>query len=121
MATGIDVSTRLLISGVPEIRQRINRLFSTRKNTLVLRRSYGSDLPDLLDKKTTPQWVIDLYAETANALADPANGLSDEISLERVYLRNSVNELMAGKVELALEVEMLLNGERVLIDGVQIQ
>ena len=121
MATGINAQTGQLISGADELRQRINRLFSTRKRTLPLRRNYGSSLPDLLDKKVNAEWRMDLFAETADALADPDNGLNDEVKLQRTYLIATGDDVLAGNIELALDLELLISGEVIRMEGVVVK
>ncbi len=121
MSTGVNAVTGQPISGIDELRQRINRLFSTRKGSLPLhRRPYGSNLPNLLDKKITPEWRMDLFAETAAALADPENGFTDELRLQRTYLIVTGEEVLQGSVELSLDLELLLDGRVIRMDGVTI-
>jgi len=117
---GINAVTGELITGVDELRQRINRLFSTRKGGLPLRRSYGCNLPDLVDRKMTQEWQIDLFAETAAALADPDNGLVDEVKLQRTWLITTADGIAAGSVELALDLILLISGEQIRMEGVTI-
>lgn len=99
------------------MRQRIQRLFRTRKGELVLRRTYGSNLPDLVDKKTGPGFRLDVYAQTAEALANPANEINDEFVLHRVQM-NADQE--TGSIALALLGEYLVHGQVVTIEGIKL-
>ena len=77
MTIGMHSDTGKQLSGLDELWQRVTRLLKTRKGTLVGRRGYGSDLPALVDGNLTATFVLDLYAATVDAVADPDNGLSD--------------------------------------------
>lgn len=50
------------------IRQSIADILTTRRGTRVMRRSYGSDLPALVDTPISPETEIDLYAATVDAI-----------------------------------------------------
>ena len=112
MAIGMDQHTGRKLSGLEELKQRINRLFKTRKGALLLRREWGSNMPDLIDAKVTDDFRLDIYAESAATLADPANEIYDEFKLHRTVLSG---DLENGEVAVDLEGEYLVNGELVTL------
>jgi len=116
MANGVNLDTGEWFEGVEEVKQRIRRVMQTRKSSLPLRRSYGSNLPRLIDGKVTAVFRIDVFAEVAVALADPANELIDEFKLKQVFFDYS-----DGAVNLELEGEYLLDGSPIWIDGIVIK
>jgi len=113
MAIGMDQLTGKKIEGLAELKQRIQRLMHTRKGTLLLRRDYGSNLPQLVDSKITPNFPLELYAETSTALADPANELVDEFKLSQVKMNYE-----DGDVSLTLQGEYLVDGSQVTMEGI---
>lgn len=117
MAIGMDQHTGRKLTGLEELKQRINRLFKTRKGSLLLRRNWGSNMPELVDAKVTDDFRLDIYAESAAALADPANEIYDEFKLHRTVLSG---DLENGEVVVDLEGEYLVNGELVTLKGVQL-
>ena len=71
MAT-IDAATGKLLSGVGEVWQSINTIFSTLKGSRIERRTFGANRNNFQDKGISPRNLIDFYAEIANALkAEP--------------------------------------------------
>ncbi|MCW7553650.1 hypothetical protein NX722_13635 [Endozoicomonas gorgoniicola] len=115
MAIGTHEETGKKIDGLPELQQRIQRLFRTRKNNLVIRRAYGSNLPKLVDKKTVPGFRLDVCAEAAETLANPANEIHDEFKLHRTQLDIN-NE--TGAIDMVLVGEYLVDGEIVRLEGI---
>ncbi|WP_422134954.1 hypothetical protein [Endozoicomonas sp. ALD040] len=115
MSIGTHEITGKRLEGLPELQQRIQRLFRTRKVTLVVRRAYGSNLPELVDKKTVPGFRLDVYAEVAEALANPANEINDEFKLHQTQMTVD-NE--NGEVQLSLLGEYLVDGQVVKIEGI---
>ena len=115
MAHGMNQTNGQAISGVAELQQRIARLFRTRKGSLLIRRNYGSNLPRLVDGKVTEAFRVDLYAETAAALADPANEINDEFRLRQVRMHYK-----DGDVSLDLDGELVASGEPITMEGIRL-
>ncbi|KDM91399.1 dTDP-glucose pyrophosphorylase [Photobacterium galatheae] len=115
MATGLDERTGLLIDGVAELKQRLQRCMRTRKSTLPLSRGYGSNLPHRIDRKINPELEMDLYADVADMIADPLNGFTDEIKLNRVWLERGDNRVFVG-----VEVTLRFDGSVEKISGLSV-
>lgn len=115
MAIGTHEITGKKLEGLPELQQRIQRLFRTRKGNLVIERAYGSNLPNLVDKKTVPGFRLDLYAETAETLSNPANQIYDEFKLHQTQM--SVDD-SSGEISLTLVGEYLIDGQTVKLEGI---
>ncbi|MEI8634718.1 dTDP-glucose pyrophosphorylase [Vibrio sp. PP-XX7] len=115
MATGIHETTGKIITGTEELKQRLQRCMRTRLCSLPLARGYGSDLPSRIDAKITPALEIDIYADVANMLAHPPNGLTDEIKLVRTWLVRGEHS-----VTLSLEVKLLFDGSIEEISGLSL-
>lgn len=66
---GVDASTGKPLSDLDHLRQSLRDILTTRIGTRVMRRDYGSRIPDLIDRPITPRLAVELYAAVAEALA----------------------------------------------------
>lgn len=64
----MDRSTGQPLSGWPSVVQSIATILTTPIGTRVMRREFGSELMDLVDRPMTPEVVLALYAATAYAV-----------------------------------------------------
>lgn len=110
---GINISTGKSLSGVAHVRQSIRDILTTRIGTRVMRRDYGSRLPELIDNPMNELLKVELFAATAEALVK----WEPRFRLERVYLQSASE---AGKIVLALEGKILINNEPVRLEGIEI-
>jgi hypothetical protein len=85
-----------MISGDADIAQSVARILSTRIGSRVMRRSFGSRLPELQDTPLTPRNAILWIAATAGAL----RRWEDRIKVERVSV--AMNQGAAGRLELTI-------------------
>lgn len=109
--TGISATTGQALGGVAHLRQSIRDILSTRIGTRIMRRDYGSRLPELVDNPLNELTKVELFAATAEALAR----WEPRFLLERVFVE-SVSE--AGRIVIALEGKHLLDGEPITIEGI---
>lgn len=101
------------IGGSAHLKQSVKDILTTRLNSRVMLRQYGSRLPELVDNPLNELTKVELFAATAEALAT----WEPRIRLDRVYVQ-SVSE--AGKIVIALEGRILLNNEPITLDGIEI-
>ena len=94
---GMNAHTGQPLAGLGHLRQSIADILSTPLNTRVMRRDYGSDLPDLIDRPLNGETLVDVYAATADALAR----WEPRLRLTRV----SIADAVAGHLILVLEGE----------------
>lgn len=66
---GLSSTTGRPVDGIEHLRQSIRTILGTRVGLRVMRRTFGSDLPLLVDQPMTEAWKLDLFAATAEALA----------------------------------------------------
>ena len=109
---GINAHTGQALSGIDHLRQSIRDILTTRLGTRVMRRDYGSRLPDLVDNPITPKLAMELYAATAEALQK----WEPRLRLTRVR----IVEAVAGRVMLDLEGVYLPDGNDITISGVEV-
>ena len=99
---GLNATTGQAIDGLDHLRQSVRDILTTPIGSRVMRRDYGSRLPDLIDQPMTPRLAVELYAATAEAL----RRWEPRFKLTRVRLTDA----RAGWVELTLEGEVRLQG-----------
>lgn len=98
------------LSGRDHLAQSVCDILSTPIGSRVMRRNYGSNLPDLIDAPMTPDLMVEIYAETAVAL----DQWEPRFKLSRV----GVAEANAGHLVLDLEGEYLPDGSSVTLEGI---
>lgn len=92
---GMDRHTGAPLEGQDHLAQSIADILTTPIGTRVLRRDYGSRVPDLIDAPLNGQTIVQVYAATADAL----DKWEPRIRLDRVTLDDAAD----GKVTLRLE------------------
>lgn len=110
---GMNPATGKASSGAEHLKASIRDILTTRIGTRVMRRDYGSRLPELVDNPTGELLKVELFAATAEALVK----WEPRFRLDRVYLQSASE---AGKIVLALEGRILLNDEPVRLEGIEI-
>lgn len=66
---GMDRNTGRKLSGIEHLWQSVEDILTTRIGSRVMRRSYGSKLPDLIDEPYNEETKVDMIAATAEAIA----------------------------------------------------
>jgi phage baseplate assembly protein W len=66
--SGMNRHTGRALDGTEHLAQSIHDILTTPIGSLVMLRSYGSGLPDILDQPINGQTLIDTYVATAEAL-----------------------------------------------------
>ena len=109
---GINAYTGQPLSGLDHLRQSIADILSTPLNTRVMRRDYGSRLPELIDQPITPRLAVELYAATAEAL----RRWEPRFKLTRVRIAKAE----VGQVVLDLEGIYLPDGQATVLTAVEV-
>lgn len=110
---GMDAATGKRLGGRNHLRQSVTKILTTRIGTRNRRRAFGSRLPERIDNPAGPALAIDIIADTAAAL----DQWEPRYRLERVI----VNQSIPGRCELDLDGVDLVNGERVILDGIVVE
>lgn len=108
---GISATTGRALSGIDHLRQSVRDILTTRVGTRVMRREYGSLVPDLVDAPLNENTMVDLYAETVAALVK----WEPRIDVEQV----TASIPAPGRVELSLVGVYTPTGQPVTIDGIE--
>ena len=109
---GMNAHTGEPLSGLDHLRQSIADILSTPLNTRVMRRDYGSRLPELIDQPITPRLAVELYAATAEAL----RRWEPRFKLTRVRIAKAD----VGQVVLDLEGIYLPDGKATVLTAVEV-
>ena len=109
---GMSATTGKALDDLAHLRQSITDILTTRKGTRVMRRDYGSLLPDLIDAPINAETIVDIYAETAIALAT----WEPRIQIDSVTMTASA----PGSVTLELVGIYTPTGEPITVDGLRV-
>jgi len=66
--TGMNATNGRVLSGLAHIRQSLADILTTPIGTRVMRRDYGSEVPELIDQPLNGATTLRIYAATAHAV-----------------------------------------------------
>lgn len=107
---GTNAATGKPLSGIAHLRQSVSDILCTRLGTRVMRRTYGSKVPDLVDAPMNGRTLLEIYAASAEALGrwEP-----------RIRVKTVVAASAApGEVVLDLSGTYLPDGREITLDGI---
>jgi uncharacterized protein len=109
---GTNSQTGKPLSGFEHFKQSIQDILATRKGSRVMRRDYGSNLPELVDAPANPTTVAQVIYEGAIALTlwEP------RLALKRIVCES----ITAGKIVLGVEGTYLPDGQSITMDGITV-
>jgi phage baseplate assembly protein W len=90
---GMNAVTGRSISGVEHLSQSIGKILSTPLGSCIQRRSFGSEVPDLIDAPSNGATQIRLYAAIATALMR----WEPRLTVTRVQLLTDTDAAFAGE------------------------
>ncbi|MGM0563679.1 MAG: GPW/gp25 family protein [Pseudomonadota bacterium] len=96
--SGMNVKTGRPLTGIEHIQQSVQDILTTPVGSRVMRRSYGSFLPDLIDAPTNEASILQAYAASAIALAEW------EPRIELSAINAAVDANTQGRTVLELDV-----------------
>lgn len=109
MSYGMNSSTGLRIDGLQHIEQSIAQILTTPIGSRVMRRDFGSLIPELIDQPLNDETQLMIYAATATAIRK----WEPRFRMTRVQLHT---QGLSGAAELHL-VGAVQMGERWMIDA----
>ncbi|WP_455466387.1 GPW/gp25 family protein [Bartonella sp. B39] len=113
MNTGMDRTTGKPLVGIDHLRQSIIDILSTRIGTRVMRRDYGSRVPELIDAPINDAFAVTLYAAIAEAL----DQWEPRFKLKKIDFK----VVEAGQVSLSFEGIYLPSGKPITMEGLLIK
>ena len=112
---GIDAGTGAVLAGPAHLRQSVRDVLATRIGTRVMRREYGSRLPELVDAPLNDGLRAAVVAATAEAL----RRWEPRLRLRRVRVRAAPADSPA-RVHLDLEGEHVPDGAPLALAGIPV-
>lgn len=98
----MNAITGSAIDGLDDLKQSIRDILTTPMGSRVMRRDYGSRLPDLVDAPINRRSLAAMYAATASAL----RRWEPRFKLRQVSLETAA----VGRVLITVSGEFLING-----------
>lgn len=109
---GLNATTGQAMDGLAHLRQSVRDILTTPIGSRVMRRDYGSCLPDLIDQPMTPRLAVELYAATADAL----RRWEPRIRLTRVRIEAAA----PGRITLGLDAQYRADGQWLSIFSLEV-
>ena len=110
---GMDEKTGKFLSDVEYLKQSIKTIITTRIRARVMRRNFGSNVFNRIDKPINGELIAEIYSDIVEALFT----FEPNFSLTKV----SVNSIEEEKLYLDLEGEMLENGQIIKLERMEIK
>ncbi len=110
---GINAHTGTPLEGLGHLRQSVRDILTTPIGSRVMRRDYGSRLPELVDAPMNEATRLDLLTATVEALS------TWEPRLEVLSVDTSTDA--AGVVALSMVGRYLPDGQEITIDGIEVR
>ena len=115
MKSGMNKHTGEVLTGVAYLRQRLEDVINTPLGSVPGARGFGSRLFEMVDANIDSDFYMTAYEHLADAVSNPANGLEDFQLVEMVVDRESPHHYT-----FQLGGLMLVNGERITLDGINL-
>lgn len=110
---GMNAATGKELIGLDHLRQSITDIITTRIGTRVMRRDYGSNIPNLIDNPVNESFGVDLYVALAEAITkwEPRLKLRDA----------SFRQLEPGVIEFSLTGLYLPDGKVITLSEIVVR
>jgi phage baseplate assembly protein W len=109
----MNATTGREVDGLDHLRQSIKDILSTRVGTRVMRRDYGSDVPNLIDRPVNQELSVDIYVAIATAL--------DKWEPRLRLRKASMTPLGDGVIDFSLTGDYLPNGKTITLSGIVVR
>ena len=110
---GMSSTTGKRLDGIAHVKQSVRDILTTRIGTRVMRRDYGSRLPELVDNPMGEFLRTELFAATAEAL----ERWEPRFTLDRVYLSDASS---VGRITLTVEGRILIDNQPITVEGIEV-
>lgn len=110
---GIDAHSGQPLEGLAHLRQSVRDILTTPIGARVMRRDYGSRLPELVDAPMNEATRLDLLSATVEALA------TWEPRIEVLSVDTAADA--AGVVRISMAGRYLPDGREITIDGIEVR
>ncbi|MBF0195463.1 MAG: GPW/gp25 family protein [Magnetococcales bacterium] len=107
---GTNPKTGKASEGMENLKSRIRDILTTRIGTRVMRREYGSRLPEMVDQPVNQLWLLEAYSAVAEAL--------DRWEPEIRLIQSKIVSVDSGSITLDIIGEYLPEGREITLDGI---
>jgi phage baseplate assembly protein W len=107
---GMNATTGRPLDGMDHLRQSIMDILNTRVGTRVMRRDYGSDVPNLIDRPVNSELAVDIYV----AIADALDKWEPRLRLRKA----SMTPQGDGVIDFSLTGDYLPDGKTITLSGI---
>lgn len=107
---GLNATTGEIVADLDHLRQSVRDILATPVGSRVLRRDYGSRIPELVDRPFTQALQLEIIAETVGAILK----WEPRIEVDEVKLVSHA----PGEVVISMSGLYLPNGREIHVDGV---
>lgn len=111
---GLDATTGAPLDGLDHLRQSVRDILTTPIGSRVMRRDYGSALPDLVDGNVSGLTLAQFYAATADAL----DRWEPRLRVTSVAVDEVGTDLIGGQISISIAAEYLPDGREIRLDGI---
>lgn len=108
----MNAKTGKALEGIEHLKQSIVDILTTPIGSRVMRRDYGSRLFELVDRPINRDFMLEIYAATAEALQK----WEKRFKLEKV----KITEVKEGKVTISVGGIYLPNGKNIHFEGIAV-
>lgn len=114
---GLNKTTGGRIEGLDHLKQSVSTILTTPIGTRVMRRDFGSRLPELIDKDITPGFRMQAMAATVDALRK----WEPRLRVDRVHVDQIAgDDGIPHRVTIGIEGVYLPNGRPVTLEGIKL-
>ncbi|MCV6626955.1 MAG: GPW/gp25 family protein [Cellvibrionaceae bacterium] len=110
---GINAHTGKRLSGIEHLRQSVRDILTTRIGTRVMRRDYGSNVPNLVDAPMNGATI----AKIISAAADALDKWEPRLRIDNLQ----IHKAEPGQLELEITGEYLPDGQAVELGGIVVE
>jgi len=112
---GTNRHTGKPLGGLEHLQQSVQDILTTPIGSRVMRREYGSNLHRRVDAPITPALLVEIYADTIDALSK----WEPRLRIKTITVAD-VSRPAAGWMILDIDGQYLVNGQPVRLEGIQI-
>jgi len=111
MMAGMDAATGRPLSGLDHLKQSVRDILTTRIGTRIMRRDYGSDLPNLVDKPMNDALKMQVYVTTVEALKK----WEPRLEINRVQVQSVAS---SGQITVDIYGKIIETGASIVVPNV---
>lgn len=109
---GVNLDTGTNLDGMEHLKRCIRKTLITPIGSRVMRRDYGSELFELLDKNITPSLKMKIFAKVVDALRK----WEPRVEVKQVFVKQASDD--AHSLNISLDAIYLPEGRPITVEGI---